>query len=69
MFTEINNWLKNIFSNEETITFTVLLTVSLLLLIFLGEILTPFLISLIFAYLLVGLQTRLENYGILIGLH
>ena len=63
MFTEINNWLKNIFSNEETITFTVLLTVSLLLLIFLGEILTPFLISLIFAYLLVGLQTRLENYG------
>jgi putative permease len=33
-------------------------------LFFLGGILTPFLISIIFAYLLVGMQTRLESFGI-----
>ena len=40
-----------------------LLTVAFLILFFLGNILTPFLISIIFAYLLVGMQKRLEDYG------
>ena len=35
-----------------------------LILFFLGNILTPFLISIIFAYLLVGLQKRLETAGL-----
>jgi putative permease len=35
-----------------------------LILFFLGNILTPFLISIIFAYLLVGMQKRLEDYGL-----
>jgi putative permease len=40
-----------------------LLTGSFLALFFLGNILTPFLISLIFAYLLIGMQSRMEQYG------
>jgi len=60
---EINNLFRKIFSNEETLVFGMLLTVAFLILFFLGNFLTPFLISIIFAYLLVGMQKRLEDYG------
>ena len=63
MLEEINNLFRKIFSNEETLVFSLLLASSFLILFFLGGILTPFLISIIFAYLLVGMQTRLESYG------
>ena len=63
MLEEINNLFRKIFSNEETLVFGMLLTVAFLILFFLGNILTPFLISIIFAYLLVGMQKRLEDYG------
>jgi len=61
---EINNLFRKIFSNEETLVFAILLIVAFLILFFLGNILTPFLISIIFAYLLVGMQKRLEDYGL-----
>ncbi|MDA9936062.1 AI-2E family transporter [Gammaproteobacteria bacterium] len=64
MLEEINNLFRKIFSNEETLVFAILLTVAFLILFFLGNILTPFLISIIFAYLLVGMQKRLEAYGL-----
>ena len=64
MLEEINNLFRKIFSNEETLVFALLLTGAFLILFFLGNILTPFLISIIFTYLLVGMQTRLENYGL-----
>ena len=64
MLEEINNLFRKIFSNEETLVFAILLTVAFLILFFLGNILTPFLISIIFAYLLVGMQKRLEDYGL-----
>ena len=64
MLEELNNLLKKVFSSEETLVFALLLTGSFLILFFLGGILTPFLISLIFAYLLIGMQSRLEQYGI-----
>ena len=64
MLEEINNLFRKIFSNEETLVFGMLLTVAFLILFFLGNILTPFLISIIFAYLLVGMQKRLEDYGL-----
>ena len=64
MLEEINNLFRKIFSNEETLVFAILLTVAFLILFFLGNILTPFLISIIFAYLLVGMQKRLEGYGL-----
>jgi putative permease len=40
------------------------LSLAFFVLYFLGNILTPFLISIIFAYLLVGMQSRLEKYGL-----
>jgi len=61
---EINNLFRKIFSNEETLVFALLLTGAFLTLFFFGNILTPFLISIIFAYLLVGMQKRLEEYGL-----
>ena len=64
MLEEINNLFRKIFSNEETLVFGMLLTAAFLILFFLGNILTPFLISIIFAYLLVGMQKRLEDYGL-----
>lgn len=64
MLKEINNLFRKIFSNEETLVFSLLLASAFLILFFLGGILTPFLISIIFAYLLVGMQTRLESYGL-----
>ena len=64
MLEDINNLFKKIFSNEETLVFAFLLIVACLILFFLGGILTPFLISIIFAYLLVGMQTRLSSIGV-----
>ena len=64
MLKEINNLFKKIFSNEETLVFSLILLSAFFILFFLGGILTPFLISIIFAYLLVGMQTRLESFGI-----
>jgi len=61
---EINNLFRKIFSSEETLVFALLLTGAFLTLFFFGNILTPFLMSIIFAYLLVGMQKRLEEYGI-----
>ena len=63
MLEELNSLLKKVFSNEETLVFALLLTGSFLALFFLGNILTPFLISLIFTYLLIGMQSRMEQYG------
>jgi len=55
---------KKIFSNEETLVFSILVISAFLILFFLGSILTPFLISIIFAYLLIGMQSRFESYGL-----
>ena len=64
MLEEINNLFKKIFSNEETLVFSILVISAFLILFFLGSILTPFLISIIFAYLLIGIQSRFESLGI-----
>ena len=64
MLKEINNLFKKIFSNEETLVFSLLLVSAFFILFFLGSILTPFLISIIFAYLLIGMQSRFESFGV-----
>jgi len=64
MFEQINNLLKRIFNNEETIIFSLVLVFVLLIISFFGSILTPFLISIVVAYLLVGLQKKIESYNI-----
>jgi len=61
---EINNLLRKIFSNEETLVFSLLVVVAFLILFFFGNILTPFLVSIIFAYLLLGMQNRMQSYGL-----
>tara|TARA_B100000029_G_scaffold515394_1_gene622157 strand:+ start:21395 stop:22450 length:1056 start_codon:yes stop_codon:yes gene_type:complete len=67
MFQQLNNFLKRIFPNEETIAVTLLIIFTVFLLFLLEGILTPFLISIVFAYLLVGVQLRLERIGISSG--
>ena len=64
MIDRLNNFFKKIFINDETIVFSILLISSLVLLNYFGSILTPFLLSIVVAYLLVGLQKRIESFGI-----
>ena len=64
MFNQLNSLLKKIFSNEETIIFSLVLVFVLLIISFFGSILTPFLISIVVAYLLVGLQKKIESCNI-----
>ena len=56
--------IKKVFVNEETIVFSLILVVSLVAITLFGSVLSPFLISIMVAYLLVGVQVRLEGYGV-----
>jgi putative permease len=64
MIEHISNIFKRIFNNEETIIFSIIILTFLVILSFFIEVLTPFIISIIVAYLLVGLQKKIESYNI-----
>ena len=64
MFDQINTLLNKIFSNEESIIFSLLIFAFLLVLYVFGGLLTPFIVSLIFAYLLIGLTKNFIKYGL-----
>ena len=64
MLDQINSVLKKIFSNEETIVFSLAITAVFLMMTFFGSVLTPFLISIVVAYLLVGLQKKIESWNV-----
>ena len=64
MFDQINTLLNKIFSNEESVIFSLLIFAFLLVLYIFGGILTPFIVSLIFAYLLIGLSKNFIKYGL-----
>ena len=64
MFDQINKLFNKLFSNEESLIFSLLILAFLLVLYFFGGRLTPFIISLIFAYLLIGLTKNLIKYGL-----
>ena len=64
MFDQINKLFNKLFSNEESLIFSLLIFTFLLVLYFFGGLLTPFIISLIFAYLLIGLTKNLIKYGL-----
>ena len=64
MLEELNKVLKKIFSNEETIIFSFALLVFFIVISFFGSVLTPFIISIIVAYLLVGMQKKIQSYNI-----
>ena len=64
MIEHLSNIFKRIFNNEETIIFSVIIVLSLIAFSLFIEVLTPFIISIIVAYLLVGLQKNIETYNI-----
>ena len=64
MFEQVNKVLKNIFSNEETIIFSLAIILFFLVISFFGSILTPFMISIVVAYLLVGMQKKIQSYDV-----
>tara|TARA_Y100001935_G_scaffold10268_1_gene7945 strand:+ start:59 stop:1123 length:1065 start_codon:yes stop_codon:yes gene_type:complete len=64
MFDQINTLLNKIFTNEESIIFSLLLFTFILVLYVFGGLLTPFIVSLIFAYLLIGLSKNFIKYGL-----
>jgi putative permease len=64
MLDRINSFLKKIFSNEETIVFSFVILCAFLMMTFFGSVLTPFLISIVVAYLLVGVQKKIESFNI-----
>ena len=64
MFEQVNKVLKNIFSNEETIIFSLAILLFFLVISFFGSILTPFILSIVVAYLLVGMQKKIQSYDV-----
>ncbi len=64
MIDHFKNIFRRIFSNEETVIFFLIIISTLILFSFFIEVLTPFIISIIVAYLLVGLQKKIETYGV-----
>jgi putative permease len=64
MLEEFNKVLKKIFSNEETIIFSFALLIFFIVISFFGSVLTPFIISIIVAYLLVGMQKKIQSYNV-----
>ena len=64
MINHLNNLLKRVFSNEETIIFALAIIFTLIVFSFFASVLTPFIISIIVAYLLVGLQKKIQTYNI-----
>ncbi len=64
MIEHFKNIFRRIFSNEETVVFFLIILLTLILFSFFIEVLTPFIISIVVAYLLVGLQKKIETYGV-----
>jgi putative permease len=57
-------WYKRYLSEEESVLLLVLLTVSVILLVTIGDILAPVLAAIVLAYLAQGLSGQLQNYGL-----
>ena len=64
MIEHFKNIFRRIFSNEETFIFFLIIFSTLILFSLFIEVLTPFIISIVVAYLLVGLQKKIETYGV-----
>ena len=64
MIKHLNNFFKRIFNNEETVIFALIIIFTLIIFSFFAAILTPFIVSIVAAYLLVGLQKKIESYNV-----
>lgn len=63
-----NKWYKRYLFEEESVLLLVLLTIGVALLMTIGDILTPVLAAIVLAYLMQGMASRLERYGLPPGL-
>lgn len=59
-----NKWYRRYLFEEESVLLLVLLTIGVVLLMTIGDILTPVLAALVLAYLMQGLAARLERFGL-----
>ena len=64
MIKHLNNLFQRIFSNEETVIFLLAIIFTLVIFSFFASVLTPFIISIVVAYLLAGLQKKIETYNV-----
>lgn len=64
MFDYIRDWFKRRFSDPNAITLTILLFIGFSVIVFWGSILAPFLVAIVFAYLLEGPTCQLERLGL-----
>lgn len=60
----VRYWTKRYFSDEEAVIFLLLLVIGFSIVIFMGKMLAPFLASLVIAYLLEGIVSKLESYKV-----
>lgn len=58
-----NKWYRRYLFEEESVLLLVLLAVAVLLLMTIGDILTPVLAALVLAFLMEGISTRLQRHG------
>ena len=59
----LKKWFEQYFSNEEAVLLSIILIVSVLVLVTLGNILGPFIAAIIIAFLLQGLVNNLQKLG------
>ena len=64
MFEHLSNIFKKVFNSEETVSFALIIIVTIVVFSFFASVLTPFIISIIVAYLLVGLQKKIQSFNI-----
>jgi putative permease len=64
MFDIFDKWFKRYLFEEESVLLLVLLTLSVVLLMTIGDILTPLLAALVLAFLMQGVATRLQSRGL-----
>lgn len=60
----INTWLHRYFGDEEALLLALIILIGLVLIWFLGDVLAPFLVAMVFAYILQGLVTLLVSWKI-----
>lgn len=64
MFRVLRKWLDEIFHEEESIILSLIIVVSLVVVVTLGDVIAPFIISAILAFLMQGLSVQLTARGV-----
>ncbi|GHD13650.1 AI-2E family transporter [Halioglobus japonicus] len=64
MFDTFNKWYKRYLFEEEAILLLVMLVISVTLVVTIGDILAPLLAAMVLAFLMQGLSSKLQGYGL-----